>query len=75
MSRSLTASGKSLGCLAAIFYFAIIGFCVYGWAMNIMYLIDCDFEPSYKAEILRGVGIFFAPMGIILGYMPNAVGK
>jgi hypothetical protein len=75
MSKTITAFGKSVGCLAIIFWLAVVGFGLYGWVMNIVYLIGCDFDPSYKAEILRGLGIFVAPLGIILGYFPNAVGK
>ena len=71
----ITKIGTGISCIGVLLWLAIIGFSAYGWAMNIYYLIGCDFEPSYKAEILRGLGIFFAPMGIILGYLPNAVGK
>jgi hypothetical protein len=52
--------------------FVIIG--AYGWVMNILYLIQCDFEPSWKAEILRAIGIFIVPMGSVLGYFPEALG-
>ena len=45
---------------------------VYGWFANIYKLVTaCDFSPdtSYKCEIIRAVGIPFAPMGIIAGYI------
>jgi len=50
-------------------YFTIAIFGLIGWIKNISKLIDCDFEPSYKTEVLRTVGIFVAPMGAIIGYM------
>lgn len=40
-----------------------------GWMMNIYKLTKCDFEPSYKAEVIRSVGVLVAPVGTIVGYM------
>jgi len=45
----------------------IVAGCV-GWGLNIYKLTQCDFEPSYKAEIIRGVGVV-TPIGAIVGYM------
>jgi len=50
-------------------YFAIAIFGLIGWIKNISKLIDCDFEPSYKSEVLRIIGIPMAPMGAVIGYM------
>lgn len=36
--------------------------------MNVYKLIQLDFEPSYKAEVIRVVGIVFPPAGSIAGY-------
>ena len=47
----------------------IIIFCFTGWVKNIIKLSECDFEPSYKSEVLRIIGIPVAPMGIVIGYM------
>lgn len=68
---SHTFKACSLGSLIYM-VFVIIG--AYGWVMNILYLIQCDFEPSWKAEILRAIGIFIVPMGSVLGYFPEALG-
>ena len=53
-----------------------IGFCValvvglfYGYISNLVYFVKTDFEPSYKEEIVRGVGIFIPPVGVVLGYV------
>ena len=45
-------TSESLGCLS----FIIWGFALAGYIQNIVHLIQCDFEPSYKAEILYGIG-------------------
>ena len=47
----------------------IIVFCFTGWVKNIIKLSECDFEPSYRSEVLRTIGIPVAPMGIVIGYM------
>jgi len=44
---------------------------VSGYISNIVKLTSCDFKPSYKCEIIRGVGIALFPMGAILGCIPN----
>lgn len=40
-----------------------------GYILNIYKLVKCDFEPSYKAEIIRGVGAIAPPVGVIVGYI------
>lgn len=41
---------------------------VFGYFSNIYKLAQCDFEPSYKAEIIRTIGLF-TPVGAVVGYM------
>ena len=42
---------------------------IIGYARNVMYLVKCDFEAPYKAEVLRIVGTF--PLfGPITGWIP-----
>jgi len=50
-------------------YALIAIFGLIGWIKNISKLIDCDFEPSYKSEVLRIIGIPVAPVGAVIGYM------
>ena len=59
--------------------FGIAGFVVWfglviaigiGYVSNIVKLIDCDFKPSYKCEIIRVVGLV-PVVGMITGYMSN----
>jgi len=48
---------------------AIFVLAVAGWIANLYKFCCCDFAPSYKAEVIRGVGIFVAPMGVVAGYL------
>ena len=41
---------------------------VAGYCMNIYKLVHLDFEPNYKAEVIRLIGIFPA-VGPIAGYI------
>jgi hypothetical protein len=52
-----------------LIYLVIIIFCFTGWVKNIIKLSHYDFEPSYRSEVLRIIGIPVAPMGIVIGYM------
>ncbi len=40
----------------------------YGYCNNFYQFVKCDFKPSYKAEIIRGVGIITGT-GAIMGYI------
>ncbi len=44
--------------------------CFTGIGLNIYKLTQCDFKAPYKAEIIRGIGVFPAvPLGIVAGYL------
>jgi len=40
-----------------------------GYIKNVIGLTRCDFEPSYKAEVIRTIGILAPPVGIIAGWI------
>ncbi len=44
-------------------------FCFTSWIMNASKLINSDFEAPYKSEIIRTIGLFIPPVGIVTGYM------
>jgi len=52
--------------LAAQFTVLVIVFT--GWTMNLIKLIDCDFEAPYKAEAIHTIGLI-PPIGMITGWM------
>lgn len=47
----------------------IIIICVGLWIMNIVKFCQCDFKEPYKTEIIRGIGIPVAFVGIIVAPM------
>lgn len=41
-----------------------------GWFLNLFKIInECDFEAPYKAEAIRIVGVFAAPVGGVVGWI------
>lgn len=40
-----------------------------GWIANIVKLVEAASDPITAFFIARIVGIFFAPLGVILGYL------
>ena len=40
----------------------------YGYIMNIVKLIGCDFKPNYKCEVVHTVGLLTG-LGAITGYI------
>lgn len=39
-----------------------------GWVKNLIKLSECDFEPSYKAEVIHTIGLI-PPVGAITGWL------
>ena len=42
-----------------------------GWVANIVKLTSCHFDPLNAEAVLRVVGIFLAPLGAVLGFVPH----
>lgn len=40
-----------------------------GWCMNVVKFVKSDFDVPLKHEVIRGIGIFVAPMGSVVGYL------
>lgn len=58
---------KSLKFLGAGIWIVYILLLV-GYVKNIVKLTKCDFEPTYKAEVLHGVGVVTG-LGAIFGWI------
>ena len=43
-------------------------FCIYGWVLNIYKLVQLDFNPPYKAEVIRIIGVPIDVVGVVVGY-------
>ena len=54
---------KQLSCLFTIIF--ILG--IFGEVLSIIKFCNCDFEPSYKAEIIYGVSAITG-VGAVTGY-------
>lgn len=48
---------------AAVLFLPLIGYC-----KNVAGFVRCDFQAPIKAEIIRGTGIVFPPVGCIAGW-------
>lgn len=58
---------KSFGIITVV-YLAIVVIGLVGYVKGVIKLCQCDFEPSYKAEIIYGVGTVTG-LGVIVGWM------
>lgn len=54
--------------MKVITYFAFIALILTGEIMCIVKFFKCDFEPSYKAEIIYGVSMCTG-IGVVTGWM------
>ena len=52
-----------------IIYLAVLVLVVWGYLTNLYKLTQLDFEPNYKAEAIRIIGIPVAPLGVIVGFV------
>lgn len=55
--------------IAFLFYLALIIGIVYGWIANIVIIAGSNFSEITGMLVLRVVGIFVAPLGVVLGYV------
>jgi hypothetical protein len=53
--------------LIGLIYVVIAITSIIGWVANIVKLTGCDFSNIGAEIVLRVVGIFVAPLGVILG--------
>ena len=72
MNFKTNTDGSLIGALTGVLIVVLIvplvtG--VIGWGLNVYKLTQLDFEPSYKAEIIRTVGIPIPIIGAIVGWM------
>lgn len=60
--------------LYEVIFITTILFLVIGFVLNLVQILRCDFEPPYKAEILRIGSIFVGILpACILGWVPQSV--
>jgi len=55
---------KKLSIITLIIYVVMIT----GYIKGVVKLCQCDFEPSYKAEVIYGIGTVTG-LGVILGWI------
>lgn len=55
---------STAGCAIFLVYAAF----ALAWIINLVKLFNCDFEPSYKEEIIHTVGVIAGPTAIITAW-------
>lgn len=55
--------------IKGILALSVICFFIASWTTNIYKLVKLDFEPNYKAEIIRAVGIFVPPVSWVVAWV------
>lgn len=48
---------------------ALLGAAIYGWFANIVKFIGLIGDPLTAEVVIRAIGIFLAPLGVILGFL------
>jgi hypothetical protein len=59
--------GNSLIIICVWLVLAIIS--IVGWVSNIVKLYDLGLDPLTGEVVIRVVGIFVAPLGVVMGYL------
>lgn len=62
-------SSSSSSDIAALVYLILLGAIIYGWIANIVIIAHSNFSELTGMLILRIVGIFIGPLGVVLGYV------
>ncbi len=61
---------QNMGLLSFVVILGIIIAGVYGWVMNLVMIMHSDFSHITGLLVIRIIGIFMAPIGAVLGYIP-----
>lgn len=64
----MTYRNSTLDLWTVIIFLAVFLAGVGGWVANIVAIANGDFTPLTGMMVLRVIGIFFAPLGAVLGY-------
>jgi len=59
---------EKLGFIGLALYIALVIALPIGWVVNVVKLVQLDFQEPYKVEIIRGVGAV-TPIGGIVGFI------
>jgi hypothetical protein len=62
-------SGFTLPELMIFVYFLVVICAIIGWIANIVRLTGCNFDVLGPEIVLRIIGIFMVPIGVILGFI------
>jgi Na+/melibiose symporter-like transporter len=62
---------KQRGYAVAIFLTGVVcvAASVIGWIANIAKLLDAGFDPITGESVVRIIGVFVFPIGIVMGYL------
>lgn len=41
------------------------------WIANAVKLADCDFEPNYRCEAIRGAGVVVPPLSVLTVWLDD----
>jgi len=53
--------------LSEVFVYSIATLGLIGWVLNLVAFTGLNFSSPYKAEVIRGIGVF-SPVGSVIGY-------
>jgi hypothetical protein len=70
--RSIYGLLAGFGVLGILMIIGIWVASIVGWIMNICKLCGCSFEHFNAEVVVRGIGVFMAPLGAIMGYVPHS---
>lgn len=60
---------KSKSSNAGLVLVFLVLFIVSSWCVNFYRFVTCDFEPTYKAEVLYGIGVFVVPTFVVTAWI------
>ena len=59
----------ALSILGWLILVVVVVLCIFGYIANIVLLIGIADGPITGMLVLRGIGVFVAPLGVILGFL------
>jgi hypothetical protein len=55
--------------IVILIWFVLAVVTIGGWVANVVKLFDSAFDPLTGEVVLRIVGVFLPPLGVVMGYL------
>lgn len=65
MGLAQLTKNKTMKKNLSITIIVLFAYCIFSYIFNFVKFVRCDFEPSYKEEVIYALGVFVPPLNCL----------